>query len=233
MFTLYKKELSYYFNNAIGYIIVGLFAVFANFLFVKDIFVNGTTSMRSFFSLLPWLFLVFIPAISMRVLAEEKRNNTIEVLLTLPVSETQIVLAKFFALLTLVFLGLFLTLGLPISLAFLSKVYLPEILIGYLGALLMGAGLIGVAIFFSSQTKNQVVAFLSSVLAIFFFLILTTDFLSSVLPKFLQDICNYFGPVYHLQNFVKGIIDVRSLFYFLSLTLVFLFLTIVDLEKRS
>jgi len=233
MFTLYKKELSCYFNNAIGYIIVGLFAVFANFLFVKDIFVSGTTSMRPFFSLLPWLLLIFIPAISMRILAEEKRVNTLEIILTLPVSETQIVLAKFFALLTLVLLGLFLTLGLPVSLAFLSKVYLPEILIGYLGVLLMAASLIAVALFFSSQTKNQVVAFLTSAITIFFLIVLSTDFLGSVLPKFLQDIFNYFGPVYHLQNFIKGVIDIRSLFYFLSLTLIFLFLTIVDLEKRD
>jgi len=233
MFTLYKKELSYYFNNAIGYIIIGLFAIFANFLFIKDIFVNGTTSMRPFFSLIPWLFLIFIPALSMRILSEEKRVNTLEVLLTLPISETQIVLAKFLALLTLVCLGLVLTLGLPISLAFLSKVYLPEILIGYLGSLLMAGGLISLSLFFSSQTKNQVVAFLLSALVTFFLMILSTDFLASLLPKFIQDLCSYFSPVYHLQSFVKGVVDLRSLFYFVSLSLVFLFLTVVDLEKRS
>ena len=95
MKNLYKKELNYYLNNPIGYIVVVLFAVFANFLFVKDIFVIGSASMRPFFSILPWLFLVFIPALSMRTLSEEKRVNSIEILLTLPVSETQVVLAKF------------------------------------------------------------------------------------------------------------------------------------------
>src|SRR3989344_9699856 len=92
--NLYKKELNYYLNNPIGYIVVVLFAVFANFLFVKDIFVIGSVSLRPFFSFLPWLFLVFVPALTMRVLSEEKRINTIEVLLTLPISELQIVLAK-------------------------------------------------------------------------------------------------------------------------------------------
>src|SRR3989344_5665671 len=108
MKNLYKKEIAYYLNNPIGYIVVILFAVFANFLFVKDIFVVGSASMRPFFSFLPWLFLVFVPALTMRILSEEKRVNTLEVLLTLPVSETQVVLAKFFALLTVAAVGLLL-----------------------------------------------------------------------------------------------------------------------------
>jgi len=132
MKTLYKKELNYYLNNPIGYIILVLFGVFANFLFVKDIFVVGSASMKPFFSFLPWLLLVFIPALTMRIFAEEKRTNTIEVLLTLPVSETQIVLAKFFTLVTVTGLGLILTFGLPLTLSILTKVYYPEILIGYL-----------------------------------------------------------------------------------------------------
>jgi len=233
MKTLFKKELNYYLNNPIGYIIVILFAIFANFLFIKDIFVLGTASMRGFFGILPWLFLVFIPAICMRILAEEKRVNTIEILLTLPITETQIVLAKFFALLTLAALGLGLTLGLPISLSFLTRIYLPEVLIGYLGALFLAASFIAICLFFSNQTKNQVVAFLISIIVLFIFLVLSTDYFSTVLPKFIQDFLIYFSPIFHLQNFVKGLIDWRSVFYFVSLTLLFLFLTIVDLEKRK
>ncbi len=233
MFTLYKKELNYYLNNPIGYIVIVLFAAFANFLFVKDLFVIGSASLQGFFGFIPWLFLVFIPAVSMRTFSEEKRLNTIEVLLTLPISETQVVLAKFFAILTLAIIGLVLTLGLPISLAFTAHVYLPEIFVGYLGAILLGGAMAGISIFFSSLTKNQVVAFLSSVLVIFFLLILSTDFLASFLPGVVQDFINNYGPLYHLQNFVKGVLDFRSLFYFLSLTAVFLFLTIVNLEKRD
>lgn len=233
MFTLYKKELNYYLNNPIGYIVVVLFAVFANFMYVKDIFAIGSASMRPFFSILPWLLMIFIPALSMRAISEEKRTNTLETLLTLPISETQVVLAKFLALLTLSAFGLALTLGLPISLSFLTKIYLPEIIVGYLGVLLTCALFISLTMFFSSLTKNQVVAFLTAVLALFFLIVLATDFLASVLPKFLQDFSSYFSPLYHLQNFVKGVFDLRSVFYFLSFTIVFLFLTIVDLEKRN
>lgn len=233
MFTLYKKELNYYLNNPVGYIVVVLFAVFANFLFVKDIFVVGSASMRPFFNFLPWLFLVFVPALSMRILAEEKRVNTLELLLTLPVSETQIVLAKFLTLLTISAFGLLLTVGLPVSLSLLTRIYLPEIIAGYLGAILLAGLCISLSVFFSSLTKNQVVAFLTSVLVFFFLLVLGTDFTANILPRGIHDVLVYFSPFNHLGNFVKGVIDLRSVFYFISLTAMFLFLTVVDLEKRA
>lgn len=233
MKSLYKKELGYYLNNPIGYIIVILFAAFANFFYVKDIFIIGSASMRPFFSIVPWFLLIFIPAISMRSLAEEKRMNTLETLLTLPISETQIILSKFLALLTILGMGLSLTLGLPISLSFLSRLYLPEILVGYLGVLFLGAFFISLSLFFSSQTKNQVIAFLVSILVLFFLLVMSTDFISSVLPKFVQDALIYFSPLYHLDNFLKGLVDLRSLFYFVSSILLFLFLSITELEKRG
>lgn len=233
MFTLFKKELNYYLNNPIGYIVVILFAVFANFLFVKDIFVTGSASLRPFFSFLPWLFLVFIPALAMRILAEEKRTNTIEVLLTLPVSETQIVLGKFFALLTIAGFGLLLTVGLPLSLSLLTKIYLPEILVAYLGSLFLSGLFISLGMFFSSLTKNQVVAFLGSVLTVFFLLVLGTDFMANLLPGNIYDLLIYFSPLNHLNNFIKGVLDLRSIFYFVSFIVMFLFLTVVDLEKRG
>lgn len=233
MFNLYKKELNYYLTNAIGYIVIVLFAVFANFLFIKDIFVVGSASMKSFFGILPWLFLIFIPALSMRIFAEEKRSNTIEVLLSLPISETQIVLAKFLALLTLTVISLALTLSLPISLAFISKLYLPEILTGYLGIIFLAGAFISLSIFFSTQTKNQIIAFLISAMLIFLLTLLSSDFLGNVIPKIIQDFLAYFSPVYHLNNFIKGIIDLRSLIYFLSFIAVFLFLSITVLEKRD
>lgn len=237
MFTLYKKELNYYLNNPIGYIVIVLFAVFANFLYLKDIFIVGSASMRPFFNLVPWVFLIFIPAITMRAISEEKRNNTIETLLTLPISEIQIVVAKFFALLTLVAIGLSLTLGLPLSLYVLTKtyvtaIYLPEVFMGYLGVLMLGSLFISISLFFSSLTKNQVVAFLSSACILFILLVFGTEFLG-FLPKTFQDALTYFSPTTHLQNFTKGVFDVRSFVYFKSLSILFIFLTIIDLEKRA
>lgn len=237
MLNLFKKELAFYLNNPIGYITLALFGVFANFMFVKDIFVYGSASLRPFFEILPWLFMIFIPAISMRLFAEEKRTNTIETLLSLPISEMQIVFGKFFATWVLTGIGLILTLGLPISMYALTKqagsrIYLPEVFVGYIGQLLFAAGCIAVSMFFSVKTKNQIIAFLGSVITLFFLIIFSTDFAVSVLPRILQEILNYLSPVTQVENFIKGVLDIRSIFYFLSMIVLFLFLTVIDLEKR-
>jgi len=237
MKALLKKELAFYLNNPLGYIVIVLFAVFANFMFVKDIFVTGSASMRPFFDILPWLLMVFVPALTMRMIAEEKRTNTMEVMLSLPVSETQLVLSKFFAGWLLTAIGLALTLGLPISMYMLTgqvggRIYLPEVFVGYIGELFVAASFISISLFFSSLTKNQIVAFLASIVTIFFLVIFSTDFASSVIPPFLESGLNYLSPVVQLSGFSKGIIDIRALFYFVSFTSLFLFLTVVDLERR-
>lgn len=233
MIILLKKELSYYLNNAVGYIVIILFAVFANFLFMRDAFVTGSVSMRSFFNLIPWLFLILIPAVVMRSLSEEKRLNTVEILLTLPISETQIILSKFITHLILLFFSLFLTMLIPASFTILSGFYIPEIIIGYAGCLIMGASFISTSLFFSSQTKNQIISFLLSSLALFLLIGVSSELFSSFLPKSVQDILIFLGPINHFQNFIKGIIDLRSVFYFTSISIVFIFLTIVQLEKRD
>ncbi len=233
MKSLYKKELNYYLNNPVGYIILALFAIFVNFLFVKDIFAVGVASMRGFFDIAPWLLMIFIPALAMRIWAEEKRNNTLEVLLTLPVSETKVVIAKFFALLTLATTALVLTFSLPLSLGLLTKIYIPEIIIAYLGLIFFSMMTITLAMIFSLLTKNQVVAFLVSVIVIFITLVLGGDFFAGVLPRLVRDFLSYFSPQYHLVSFEKGLIDFRSLFYFLTATLTFLAINILLLKNRD
>lgn len=231
--TLYKKELGYYLKNPIGYVTVVLFAIFANFLFIKDLFATGSASMKPFFAIIPWIMLIFVPAITMRSFAEEKRTNTIETLLTLPISEIDIVLAKTAALLTVVAIALGLTLLIPISLIYYSHLYLPEIVSGYMGIMLYGLSLIAISLFFSSLTKNQVIAFLYSVVCIFLFLVIATEFTANALPKLVQDTITYFGFLNHLNNFIKGVIDLRSVLYFLSVFGVGTFLTVISLERRG
>ncbi|MBI3366644.1 ABC transporter permease subunit [Candidatus Roizmanbacteria bacterium] len=232
MLNLYKKELQYYLNNPIGYIIIGLFAVFANFLFIKDIFVIGSASMRPFFTVIPWLLLIFIPALTMRIISEERRANTVEVLLTLPISETQVVLSKFFALCTLMVISLVLTMGIPISLFFLTKLYFPEIFAGYFGSLLLAAGFIGISMLFSSLTKNQVVAFLTSIITLFILLVLGTDFMGGILPRMILDFLTYFTPQYHFQNFVKGVFDKERLLFLIFYCRRFLLYDMMPLSVR-
>lgn len=189
--------------------------------------------MRPFFEIMPWLMMVFVPALVMRIFAEEKRVNTLEVLLTLPLSETDIVLSKFISLVMVGFFTLFLTVSIPITLMIIGRPYLPEVLISYFGSLLMMSSFIALSMFFSSLTKNQIVAFLFSSITIFFFVLLGTDFFSSFFPRFLTQSLAYFSFSYHYANFLKGLIDLRSLIYFLSIIAIFIFFTVINLEKRD
>lgn len=233
MITLLKKELAFYFNNPIGYLVGVLFAVFANFLFVKDLFLRGDSSMRYFFDFLPWLLLIFLPALTMRIFAEEKRTNTLEVLLTLPVNELSIVGAKFLALVIFAGLALGLTLSIPISLSFIGKPAVAEIAAAYIGAIIMSTAFLALSLFFSSVTKNQIVAFLSSALALFFLIMIGSEFGSSFIPGFVQPWLALLSPMLHFETFLRGLIDLRSLIYFASFTCLFLFLTVITLEKRD
>ncbi len=233
MKEIFIKELKQALNNYLGYIIVFLFSLFANFLFIKDIFVSYSFSFKGFFLVIPWLFLIFIPALTMRSFSEEKRLNTIEVLLTLPVSEIQIILGKFFSHLVILKIALVLTMFFPVASIFLAKTYLPEIIVGYLGLIFLAGFFVSIGLYFSNLTKNQVVAFLSTILVTFSLVVISTDFFANLLPRFLINQLIYFSPLYHFENFSKGVIDLRSVFYFISATTVFLFLTIIDLEKKQ
>jgi ABC-2 type transport system permease protein len=233
MQAVFKKELNYYLNTPLGYIPLILFALVINFLFVRETFITGSVTFPTFFNMTIWASLIFIPALVMRTFSEEKRLNTIEVLLSLPISETQIVTAKFLANLVLAILGLVLTLALPLTFYTLAHIYLPEVLVGYVGVILMEAAFIAVSMFFSSLTKNQIISFLGSLLTLFVLVSLSAQLVVSLFPALLQDMLTYISPVYHLQNFMEGILDVRSVFYFASITAVFLFLTVMQIEKRS
>ncbi len=238
MKTLYKKELAFYLNNPIGYIAIILFGVFANFLFVKDIFLYGVASMRSFFEMIPWLLLIFVPALTMRSMAEERRTGTLDVLMSLPLSELQIVLAKFLSILTIVLIGLILTAGLPVSLYFLtsqvgSRIYFPEILIGYVGVLLCAGLFTSIGLLYSSLTKNQMIAFLISAITFFFLLVFSGDFVAHLFPPTIQDILSYASPMTHMRGFDKGVVDLRSLYYFLSTIVIGIVLTTITIEKRN
>src|SRR3989339_34223 len=117
IYVLFKKELMSYFNSPIAYIFIGVFLVVGNWLFFKSFFLIGQISMRGYFDLLPWIFLFLSPALTMRLWAEEKKSGTIEFLLTLPVTDWQVVWAKFLGALSFMFIALLLSISLPISLA--------------------------------------------------------------------------------------------------------------------
>ena len=178
IYPIFKREFVSYFNSPIAYIFVAIFLVVTNWLFFQKFFLSAEVSMRNWFSLLPWVFLLLAPALTMRSWAEEKKSGTIEFLLTLPIRDTEVVLAKFFSSLGFLALSLLLSLSVPITLAFLGDLDGGVIFAAYVGALLLGAMYISIGLFISSLTSNQIVAFLLS-LAVLFTLFIIGDVYSS------------------------------------------------------
>lgn len=220
-------------NSPVGYSVPVVFALFLGYLFMKDVFVIGSASLKPFFGVAPWLLFIFIPAISMRSISEEKRSNTIEVLLTLPLSESNIVLAKLLSIFTITSITLGLTLSVPLVLGFISPLYMPEIIVGYLGLLLLSLLYLSFSLYISSRISNQIASFSLSLFVLFIVTTLSSDFLANILPKSIQDILILGSPLLHLDNFVKGIIDLRSLSYFALLIVLFFKLTVIELKKRT
>ena len=233
MKALYKKELMQLLNSPVGYSVPVVFALFLGYLFMKDVFVVGSASLKPFFSVAPWLLFILIPALSMRSISEEKKSNTYEVLMTLPISESTIVLAKLLSIFTLTAITLALTLSIPLVLGFISALYAPEIIVGYVGLLLLSLLYLSFSLYISSRVSNQIASFSISTIILFLMTTLSSDFLANLLPKTVQDILLFGSPILHLDNFVKGVVDFRSLSYFILLIILFFKLTVIELEKRT
>ncbi len=233
MREVYKKEIGQMLGSPAGYIAPALFALFLGYMFVKDVFVIGSASLRAFFGVAPWLLFIYIPALAMRSLSEEKRTNTLEVLLTLPISERGIIAGKLFALSMITAVSWGLTLSVPLVLGSLTNISVLESLIGYVGVFLFSVMYISFSLYVSSRIPNQIASFLVSSIVLFFVTTLSSDFLANILPKVVQDFLLIVSPTLHLDNFSKGVIDFRSLAYFFGLTYLFYELTVAELAKRS
>ncbi len=194
------------------------------------IFVENQASMDRIFGLLPFLFILFIPAITMRSIAEERKSGTIELLLTMPIRDTEIILGKFFAAWSLIAITLLLTLPYPITLSFLGNIDVGAICGGYLGLLLLSATYLAIGLFTSSLTQNQIIAFILSFFIIILLLII--DKFIFFVPHFLVPIMEYISTSFHLDNMYRGVINTRDLIYFASMIFFALLLSIRSLESR-
>lgn len=233
IFALYKKELTSYFNSPIAYIFIAGFLVVGNWLFFNSFFLVGQASLRSYFAILPWLFLFLTPAVTMRLWAEEKKSGTIEFLLTLPLTDWQIVLAKFLAALSFMALTLALSITLPISVSKLGELDWGVVIGSYLGALLLAGAYLSLGLFISSMTKNQIIAFVIALASSFLFFIIGADFVLATAPRILAPLMSAIGLSSHFSNIAKGLIDTKDIFYYLSFIFVFLWLNAKVIVNRS
>lgn len=228
--TICRRELGAYFNSPVAYVVITAFLVATGILYFLQAFLVGEASLRGFFDSAPLVFIFFAPAISMRLLAEEKKTGTIALLITFPVRDWEVVVGKFLAALGVLGVGVLLTLSYPITISRMGDLDWGTVFAGYIGLLLMGGAYLAVGLMASSWTKNQVVAFIVA-FAICFALFLVGK-LIPLLPPSLSGVLGYISIDAHFANIARGVIDTRDLIYYLSLIGGCLLLAIQSLDSR-
>jgi ABC-2 type transport system permease protein len=230
-----KRELRSFFDSLMAYVMIVLFLGFSGFftwLFGNDVFFVNQASLQSFFGISFWTLFFFIPAVTMGLLADERKSGTIELLVTKPVSDWQIVAGKFLSAFLLICITLALTLPYYITVASIGKIDHGAVSMGYLGLLFMSAAYISIGLFASSITTNQIVAFLIALfIGIFFHLIF--GLVSSGSGGWLSTIFGYLSLSNHYESMARGVIDSKDILYFLSIILLALLGTELSLSRRN
>ena len=229
------KELKSFFDSLTAYFLLIIFIGFSGFftwIFGSDIFLIGQASLQSFFSVAYWTIFFFIPALTMRMLAEEKRTGTIELLQTKAVNDWQIVIGKSLACILLIGIALLFSLPFYITIAQLGNVDHGAIICGYFGLLLMSFALIGIGIFASSISNNQIISFLVSLLVGIFFLIIS-DVLANSSSGIFASIFHYLSISNHYDSISRGVIDSKDIIYFISIGILGISLAHAILFRRN
>ena len=233
-----RREFSAYFGSPVAYVFIVIFLLLSGFFtfMISQFYEAGQADLRGFFDWHPWIYLFLVPAVGMRLWAEERRTGTIELILTLPVTLTQVILGKFLA--AWLFIGIALLLTFP---TFLTALYLgnPDtgaVFAAYLGSFLLAGAYLSVGCMTSSLTRNQVISFILSVVICLFFVLAgwppVTDFFSGWAPIWLVNIVSGFSFMSHFASIERGVIDLRDLCYYLSVIFFMLFANGVILQNR-
>ncbi|HEX2245734.1 MAG TPA: ABC transporter permease subunit [Gammaproteobacteria bacterium] len=237
--AIFKRELEAYFATPVAYVFIVIF-LFLNGIFtfyLGDFYERNQADLEPFFQFHPWLYLFLIPAISMRLWAEERKTGTIEFLMTLPVSLAQAVLGKFLAAWCFTAIALALTFPIWITVNYLGDPDNTVILAGYLGSLLMAGGFLAIGSCISALTKNQVIAFVVSVVICFAFILsgfpIVLDFFRAWAPQALVEAISSFSFLTHFYSIRRGVIDLRDVIYFATLMAFWLYANTVVIEANK
>ncbi|MCH6256452.1 ABC transporter permease subunit [Puniceicoccaceae bacterium K14] len=235
LLPILKKEFLGYFRSPVGYVILAVFHLLAvGLAFFSGYYRSNQASLDIFFSFVPWIFLFFIPATGMRLWAEENRSGSIELLMTLPISISSAVIAKFLAAWGFIGIALGLTFSLAITTGYLGDPDWGKIISGYFACLLIAGSFLSISSLCSAMTKNQVIAFVISVLICFFATVLGSQFLASLvnkLPTAIANVVSNFSYLIHFQTMTRGLIELAALSFFLTTTAAFLAINIIILKR--
>lgn len=225
-FTLARKEIYQYLNAPAFYGAAVFFLLFCSIwlFFIQKYFLMDTATLRPYFGAFPIVFIMVIPVITMKSWAEERKTGTGELLLTMPFTEWDLVLGKFFSCLAVLAMMLVLTVPLPLTLSLLGSFDLGLIFCEYLGALFLGASAIALGLLLSSLSKNQAGSFLGTAVVLMAVMLVNQITFGLNLPYWLARGINFFSLTFHFENFAKGVIDSRDLAFFVLSTALFLFI---------
>lgn len=230
-----RKELAGFFDSLIAYVLIIIFLGLSGFftwLTSNNIFVNNQASLGVFFNIAFWTLFIFIPAVTMRTIAEENKSGTIEMLSTKAITDWEIVMGKFLSCLILVAIALLCTLPYYFTISYLGKVDHGGILGGYFGLLLISGSYVSIGIFASSITNNQIVAFLMAlVIGLFFHLLF--DVIAAGLRGTMGTVFEFLSARTHFESLSRGVIDSRDLIFFISLIVMGLLLSSTMLTRRN
>ncbi len=233
MLAIFKREMRAYFVSPIGYIFMAVFLFMSGLLFSLSTFMAKTSSTQSYFSLLLMIFVIVIPLLTMKLLSEERKLKTEQILLTSPVSLSGIVFAKFLAAFTM--FAITFVLSQILQFAFLARfaatLNFAEILGNVIGILLVGAAFIAIGLFLSSVTESQIIAAISTI-GVILFMILLSVVAGYIGNDLLRVSVKWLAVLDRFAPFTAGIFDLASVVYYISLTVIFLFLTVRVYEKR-
>lgn len=236
--AVFKRELASYFATPIAYVFIVIFLIAASWLSFSfgNFYERGQADLNSFFTWHPWLFLILVPALSMRLWAEERKSGSIELLLTLPIEIWQAVLGKFLAAWAFTAIAIALTFPMWITVNYLGDPDNGIIVAAYIGTILTAGGYLAVGSLISATTKNQVIAFVISVMISFVLLLAGFEPVLNVLagfPQVLIDAIASLGFLTHFQNISKGVIDLRDLVYFALLVGTCLYANTIVLQLKK
>ena len=239
--NLFLKEFASYFKTPLGYVFLVIFLFGIGYLTFEpgrgSFFYMRDASLSSFFRYIPWMFLFLIPAVSMRLWSEERKSGTIELLLTMPITIKQAVIAKYLASWAFIGVALLGTFPMVITVIYLGNPDLGVVFLGYLASFLMAGALLAVGGFFSALTKNQVISFILTVCTSFLLIMAGSppilDFISTFSPNYVVDLFESLSVLNHFESIERGVINLGNIWFFAVMIIAWLFGNMILLSENK
>jgi ABC-2 type transport system permease protein len=236
--AIFKREIAGYFGSPVAYVFIAIFLLLLGFFtfYISHFFEMGQADLRAFFEWHPWIYMFLIPAVAMRLWAEERRMGTIELILTFPVTVTEAILGKFLAAWVFIGVALVLTFPMVLTVIYLGDPDVGAIFCGYIGSFLMAGAFLSVGSMTSSLTRSQVISFIVAVVICLFFILAgyppVIDVLSGWAPRWLLAVVSGMSFLSHFMALQRGVIDLRDVIYYISVMGFMLFANSMIIQNR-